>query len=122
MNTLRNILGAIIIFFDAITRPKPMQRSEDDQKDVDRQAKNYSLYQFHGCPFCVKVRRALHGLNVDIELRDAKTENFGNELLKEGGKRKVPCLRIEENGTVQWMYNSKDIIGFLHNSFEAKHS
>jgi len=75
------------------------------------------LYQFHSCPFCVKVRRTLHKLNVNIELHDAKTDKIGNELLKEGGKRKVPCLRIEKDGKVQWMYNSKDIIVYLQNSF-----
>ena len=63
------------------------------------------------------MRRALYKLNVDIELHDAKTAKIGNELLKEGGKREVPCLRIEENGRVQWMYDSKNIIAYLQNSF-----
>lgn len=118
MKFIRNLLGAMIIFFDAITRPKPMQRSEDNKREADIKAKKLSLYQFHGCPFCVKVRRAIHKLNVNIELRDAKIEEIGDELLKEGGKRKVPCLRIKENGTNQWMYESNDIIAYLQNSFE----
>jgi len=117
MKYIRKILGALVVFFDALTRPKPIERSVDAQRDVDRRAKNLSLYQFHACPFCVKVRRALHKLNVNIELYDAKTDKIGNELLKEGGKRKVPCLRIEENGGVQWMYDSKSIIQYLQNSF-----
>jgi len=118
MKYIRKIIGTIIIFFDAITRPKPMQRSEDDQRDVDRRSKNLSLYQFHACPFCIKVRRTLHRLNVNVELYDAKIDKIGNELLKEGGKRKVPCLRIEKDGRVRWMYNSKDIITYLQNAFE----
>jgi len=118
MKYIRNLLGAIIIMLDAITRPKPMQRSEDDQREVDLKAKNLSLFQFHGCPFCVKVRRAIHKLNVNIELRDAKIEEIGDELLKEGGKRKVPCLRINENGTIQWMYESNNIITYLQKFFE----
>jgi len=117
MNTIRKILGAIIVFIDAITRPKAMLRSEEDQKNADAKAQHLSLYQFHACPFCVKVRRALHRLNVNVELRDAKTDNVAEELLKEGGKRKVPCLRIEENDNVQWMYESKEIIAYLQNSF-----
>jgi len=120
MKCIRKILGAIIIFLDAITRPKPMRRSEDDQRGVERRSKNLSLYQFHACPFCVKVRRTLHRLNVNIELRDAKTEKYGNELLKEGGKRKVPCLRIDEDSRVQWMYNSKDIIAHLQRVFDLQ--
>ena len=117
MKYIRKILGALVVFFDAITRPKPIERSVDAQSDADRRSKNLSLYQFHACPFCVKVRRALHKLNVNVELRDAKTDIIGNELLKEGGKRKVPCLRIEENGGVQWMYDSNSIIQYLQNSF-----
>ncbi len=120
MKTIRKILGAIIIFIDAITRPRPIQRSENEQTEVDNLAKNYSLYQFHICPFCVKVRRALHRLNVNIELRDAKTEKYENELVKEGGKRKVPCLRIEKNGNIQWMYESKDIIAHLQQVFNQE--
>ncbi|MCH8847279.1 MAG: glutathione S-transferase N-terminal domain-containing protein [Proteobacteria bacterium] len=117
MKYIRKILGALVVFFDALTRPKPIERSVDAQSDVDGRSKNLSLYQFHACPFCVKVRRTLHKLNVNIELHDAKTDKIGNELLKEGGKRKVPCLRIEKDGKVQWMYNSKDIIVYLQNSF-----
>ena len=49
--------------------------------------------------------------------QSVKTDKIGNELLKKGGKRKVPCLRIEKDGKVQWMYNSKDIIVYLQNSF-----
>ena len=117
MKYIRKILGAIIIFFDAITRPKPLQRSEDDQRDADLRAKNYSLYQFHACPFCVKVRRALHQLNIGIHLHDAKNEEIGNKLLTEGGKLKVPCLRIEDDGKTQWMYESTDIIAYLRAEF-----
>jgi len=118
MKLIRKILGAIIIFIDAITRPKPLQRSEEDQRDVNRRSENLSLYQFHACPFCVKVRRTLHRLNLNVQLCDAKTEAIGNELLEKGGKLKVPCLRIEESGKVQWMYESKDIVAYLQNSFE----
>lgn len=117
MKFIRKILGPIIIFFDAISRPKPVQRSEKEQKEVNQKAKDLSLYQFDGCPFCVKVRRSLHKMNVKIELRDAKNEAVGNALLKEGGKRKVPCLRIERNNTVQWMYESRVIIAYLEKTF-----
>jgi glutaredoxin 2 len=36
------------------------------------------------------------------------------DLIAGGGKNQVPCLRIEsENGHVQWMYESIDIIRYL---------
>lgn len=120
MKYIRKILGVIILALDAITRPRPMQRSEEEQERVDERIKKLSLYEFHTCPFCVKVRRALRKLNLNVELRDAKKEEAGQELLNQGGKRKVPCLRIEESGQVKWMYESKDIIAYLQNSFGQK--
>ncbi|WP_193678902.1 MULTISPECIES: glutathione S-transferase N-terminal domain-containing protein, partial [Gammaproteobacteria] len=38
-------------------------------------------------------------------------------LLEGGGKVKVPCLRIEENGQVRWMYESSEIIAYLEGRF-----
>jgi len=36
------------------------------------------------------------------------------ELIKGGGKKQVPCLRIEtETGQVKWLYESSDIINYF---------
>jgi glutathione S-transferase len=68
----------------------------------------------------VKTRRTLHKLNVPVALRDAKNDAAAREtLLAEGGKIKVPCLRIEEGGKVTWMYESKIIIEYLNQRFAA---
>lgn len=117
LNFIRNCLGSIIVFFDVITRPKPLKRSEEDQKEVDEQTKHLALYQFKNCPFCTKVRRNIHKLNLNIELRDAKIEQYAQELTEGGGRRKVPCLRMENNGQTEWMYQSNDIITFLNKAF-----
>jgi len=62
----------------------------------------------------VKVRRAIKRQGLSVETRDAKSnEQFRQELLEQGGKIKVPCLRIEENGQVTWLYESNDIIAYL---------
>lgn len=117
MKYIRKALGPVILFCDAITRPKPMRRSQESQKDADIRAAKLALYQFHTCPFCVKVRRAIHRLNIKVELCDAKKEDVAQELIKGGGKRKVPCLRIREKDQDRWMYESKDIIRYLDQSF-----
>ncbi|MNE21385.1 hypothetical protein D3C80_1145450 [compost metagenome] len=55
-----------------------------------------------------------------VALRDAKNnEQHRQALLTEGGKIKVPCLRIEENGQTTWMYESKVIIDYLQKRFAA---
>lgn len=121
MTIIRKILGSIIIFIDAVTRPKPMKRSQEAQSEADFRAEQLSLYQFHTCPFCVKVRRAIHKLNINVKLCDAKLDQFGKELLEKGGKRKVPCLKIDHNGTIEWMYESKTIIEYLQRSFNPNY-
>ncbi|HSX71225.1 MAG TPA: glutaredoxin, partial [Pseudomonas sp.] len=73
------------------------------------------------CPFCVKTRRALHRLNVPVALRDAKNDEARRqELLEQGGKVQVPCLRIEESGEVRWLYESKAIGAYLNERFAAR--
>ena len=118
MKMMRKIRNAMNNILKTTTRAKPMQRSEDRQRDVNNRAKKLSLYQFDRCPYCSKVRRALHGLNVQVELKDAKTDAIGEELVKEGGKLQVPCLRITEDDGVRWMYESADIITYLQKYFE----
>jgi len=55
-----------------------------------------------------------------VALRDAKNnEQDRQALLEQGGKIKVPCLRIEENGQTTWMYESKVIIDYLDKRFAA---
>ncbi|WP_414154077.1 glutaredoxin family protein [Pseudomonas sp. BNK-43-a] len=118
VKALRVSLGQLIVFGDWISRPAKRQRDAAAQAQVEQQAKGLALYQFHACPFCVKTRRALHRLNVPVALRDAKNDPQHRQALQEGGGRvKVPCLRIEEDGKVTWMYESKDIIGYLEKRF-----
>lgn len=110
----RNGLGLIIVFCDWISRPKGIQRSELDQAKAQSAMQGLSLYQFFACPFCTKTRRAIHKLNLTVEARDInKKTEYRQQLEIGGGRVKVPCLRIEENGEVRWMYESNQIIHFL---------
>ncbi|OLS62099.1 glutathione S-transferase N-terminal domain-containing protein [Pseudomonas putida] len=120
VKALRVGLGQMIVFFDWISRPAKLKRDPAAQARVEEQARGLTLYQFHACPFCVKTRRTLHRLNVPVALRDAKNnEQDRQALLEGGGKIKVPCLRIEEDGKTTWMYESKVIIEYLDKRFSA---
>ncbi len=118
---VRWLLGQIIIFIDWLTRPKPMQRSVETQKEVDEQTQNMALYQFQQCPFCVKTRRQIHRLALNIENRDARNDpQWNQELINDGGKYQVPCLKITAaDGSVQWMYESTEINQYLDEKFAA---
>ncbi|MFP6800362.1 MAG: glutaredoxin domain-containing protein [Pseudomonas sp.] len=120
IKALRIGLGQLIIFLDWISRPAKRKRTPEAQAAVEKNASNLALYQFHACPFCVKTRRTLHKLNVPVALRDAKNDaQARNDLEQFGGKIKVPCLRIEENGQSTWLYESKAIIAYLDERFAA---
>jgi glutaredoxin len=118
---LRPILGTIIVTADKLFPPKSITRSTEAQETVNTNAKLLSLYQFASCPFCIKVRRQSKSLNIPLETRNVlKNKDWHEELEQEGGKRKVPCLRIErETGIVEWLYESKAINAYLQQNFAA---
>jgi glutaredoxin len=118
---VRWVLGQIIIFIDWLTRPKPVERAADVQAEIDEQTRNMALYQFQMCPFCVKTRRQIHRLALNIEQRDARNdERWNQELINEGGKYQVPCLKITaSDGTVEWMYESTNINAYLDDKFSS---
>ncbi len=118
LRTVRWVLGQLILFIDWVTRPKPPQRTPEAQAALDAQTANLALYQFRLCPFCVKVRRAIRRLGLNIPLRDALNDpRHQAELVEQGGQYKVPCLRIEEDGQTRWLYESGDIIAWLEERF-----
>ena len=118
IKSLRIGLGQTIVGLDLLTRPRKLKRSAEAQKQVEEQTAGLALYQFQACPFCVKTRRAMHKLNLPIALRDVKKDPEHREaLLAGGGRIKVPCLRIEEEGRTAWMYESNDIIAYLNKRF-----
>jgi glutaredoxin len=120
MKFIRFVLGRIILLADFLTRPRPLIRSQEEQTRVDMAISGMALYQFNACPFCVKVRRYLRKHSLSIELRDAKNNiDIKSELIREGGKHKVPCLRIEsDTQNVQWLYSSDEICAFLDSELD----
>lgn len=119
MKFVRWFVGRIVLFINWLTWPRAGQRAAERQREIDASVESYSLYQFHACPFCVKVRRVMQRLNLPIQLRDAKSEGaYRNELQQQGGEVKVPCLRISHSdGTSEWMYESSDIIAYLEKTY-----
>lgn len=118
MKLIRAILGALILFFDRLTQPKSLERMADKQKQVDEEARSLVLYQLHACPFCVKVRRQVKRLGLQIEMKDiGRDAGAAKELVTQGGEDQVPCLRISEGGSVKWMYESSAINEYLQGRF-----
>jgi glutaredoxin len=120
MTFLRWFIGSIILFLDRVFAPTPVQRSAEAQGKIEEALRFMEIYQFEACPFCVKVRRFLKAEGISLPLRDAKVEPYRSELIKGGGMYQVPCLKIQRSdGSVEWMYESDDIIAFLRNRMTA---
>lgn len=117
MKIIRWLLGRLILTLNFIFSPKQLTRSASQQQKIDKETENLQLFQFAACPFCVKVRRVIHRKALNIKLVDAKNSENRQLLMDQGGKGTVPCLRIEENDQVTWMYESSDIIHYLENRF-----
>ncbi|MCL1113151.1 MULTISPECIES: glutaredoxin family protein [Shewanella] len=117
MFIIRWILGRIILLLNAIFAPKKRQRPQAQQAIIDQQTQALSLYQYAACPFCVKVRREMRRQNLNINLVDAKQAQNKALLVAQAGKLQVPCLRIEQDGQTQWLYESNEIISYLKQRF-----
>ena len=120
MSLIRWFVGKLILFIHSITLPKPILRKKIDQDKIDKETKYFTIYQFEACPFCVKVRRFIMKNSLQINLKDAKNnKTFKSELVNEGGKHKVPCLKIAKKySKTIWLYESTEIIKFLKKEFK----
>ncbi|GAA3907975.1 glutaredoxin [Halomonas cibimaris] len=118
---VRLLLAPVMLVSEKLSTPKAVERSEAEQAKVDRACEKLALYQFRTCPFCIKVRKEMARLGLDIERRDAQLDPAHKQALKEGGGRvKVPCLRIEnDDQSVEWLYESDDINAYLNRRFGA---
>ena len=119
LKLIRWIVGKALLAANALFKPRvEVTRTPEQKAAVDQELKKLAIYQFEACPFCIKVRRALKRLDLEIELKDVlRDERAAAELQVGGGQMQVPCLRIQEASGVRWMYESSDIIAYLEDRF-----
>ncbi len=119
LKLFREGLGRAFILVSNLTLPKQIERSQAEQTEVNAACQHLSLYQFYACPFCLKVRRHLHRLNLPMSLKDAQNDpQHRQDLEKLGGQIQVPCLRIQTpDKDEQWLYESDAIIQYLEQRF-----
>lgn len=117
--TLRLILGPVMLLKETLTRPTGLTRPPLLQEETDRQCGKLVLYQYKTCPFCIKVRQEISRLSLKIKRIDAQKEGSDREeLSRQGGQAKVPCLKITDDaGNSQWLYDSEKIVAYLRGRF-----
>lgn len=118
--TLRLILTPFMLISEKLSTPKGVKRAPEEQAKVDSACQDLALYQFTACPFCIKVRKEIARLGLNIETRNAQHDDeHRSELEAGGGRVKVPCLLIrQENGDNTWLYESDAIKLWLQRQFE----
>jgi glutaredoxin len=117
--SLRAILGPFMLLADRLTCPQGIARTPAAQQAVDARTQKLALYHFPTCPFCLKTRRVMRRLSLDIELRDARNDPAHRAaLIARGGKPQVPCLLITNaDGSQSWLYESDAINAWLNREF-----
>ena len=81
----------------------------------------HTLYHFETCPFCARVRRFLDENQLTLAMKDVQRDPEAyRELVAGGGSGMVPCLRIERDSGVTWLYESLDIIEYLRKRMPAR--
>ena len=103
---LRLILGPFMLAWEKLSTPKGIVRDPEQQARIDASTRNLALYQFKTCPFCIKTRRTIARLSLNIETRDAQHDQINRrELEQQGGGvviravRKGYSLFVEEDGS-----------------------
>lgn len=108
----------MLSLFKRLIQPSSLDRDPATQQRIDQQTSRLLLYQFTSCPYCVRVRLALHRLRLTLETRDASRSPHREELVAGGRLYQVPCLRItRDDGSYEWLYGSEDIIAWLRSRF-----
>ncbi len=75
-----------------------------------------TLYYKPTCPYCQDVLGEAEKIGLELKLLNINSDPaIAEELVARGGKRQVPYLVDENNGTE--MYESEDIIAYLQNNY-----
>jgi glutaredoxin len=78
-----------------------------------------ALYYFDGCPFCIRVLRAIDLMALEVELRNIyESRDALMELRQARGRTTVPVLKITSpDGEERWMPESADIVRYLQATY-----
>src|SRR5690554_3713823 len=76
---LRLVLAPVVLIAEKLSTPKAaVERTPEQQAEVDRACESLALYQFRTCPFCVKVRKEIARLG----LKDRKSTRLNSSHVR----------------------------------------
>ncbi|HEX2792676.1 MAG TPA: glutathione S-transferase N-terminal domain-containing protein [Candidatus Paceibacterota bacterium] len=74
-----------------------------------------TLFIKPGCPYCANVLHAAEELGLEPDVKSIYDDGVAEELIAAGGKLQMPYLIDHEHDVS--MYESGDIIDYLHRTF-----
>ncbi len=81
-------------------------------------ADDLALYHYDTCGYCLRVRRALYELGVEVDMRNInQSPEHLRALVEARGQRTVPVLRIRHEDGDEWLAESSDIVAYLRKRF-----
>lgn len=109
---MRPVEGAT---FDPRTYNYGEMEAERTERDAGPAAgEHLALYQYPSCPFCVRVRRVIEELGIEVEMRDIiQNPQHRQDLVAARGRQTVPVLRITSAEGDRWMPESAEIVRWL---------
>ncbi len=76
-----------------------------------------TLYIKVGCPYCMKVQKAVEKLGIAVAEKKISDQGVWDEVVRLGGKHQVPFLVDEERGTS--LYDSSAIVRYLCEHYDG---
>ena len=114
----RQLKARALNVVDRLVPVKPVNRSREEQYQLDRESRRMHLYFCRTCPSSINVRRQCEKLGLRVVEKDVTRVNaYRNELINGGGAPKVPCLRVDGAAGEQWLYSSAAILDYLKKRF-----
>ena len=65
---VRVLLAPVMLISEKLSTPKAVERTPEEQAQVDAACQQLALYQFRTCPFCIKVRKEIAGQSLYVPL------------------------------------------------------
>ena len=98
---------------------KTVSRTSEEQTRVNEETSKMVLYHYETCMFFARVKSTIRQLKLTLQTRDIHlNKDHMQDLITNGGKPTVPCLRIEQqDGRATWLYESNDIKDYLLKKF-----
>lgn len=118
MSFVRYFKGKTLSWAYQLLPVRPVVCSVERRNAMERDSRRMQLFFSHDCPASLATQRYCQRLGLRVvEKNVARVLSYRNELLNEGGQSRVPCLRVEEEGEVKWLYSCDSIRRFLDQRF-----